>query len=331
MSASLPFSPPDAGGRRRRWAALVPLALLALLLVRPLAPALAAGEKDPDPPPADVLALLDPDVDRQAAALARLRQNPEAARQGLLQALQGDDGPPERWRLIYRMVEFGHAEDVPLLLERRDKAANEWERRVAEGAVRALYDPVGAVVGLEGVVQDFSFIQTRRPEREGSGEKWRLSSWSLADYHRDDVPLVLIQRLQDLRNKSYRDKDDLAGAMEKRVGPRAWKEHRERLMASVETILPSVTLRGLARVRLSNPLDRPLLLTVSLGVWYGRFDTPPPTTWVYLEPRANRTVDLPVAPQGSAERGQLRMDLRLGEVDGPLIPGFHKLYLPLSS
>lgn len=291
----------------------------------------AAKEPPPPPPPPEVLALLSADTAQQWSALATLRRDPAAARAGLVLALQREEPPPGRWRLINRLAEFGTVEDVPLLLQLRATPQNDWERRIAEGTARALYTPAGNQPGLDAVVQDFSFIQTQRstPVDDPNSGKWMLTRQTLGDYHRDEVPLAVIKQLRPLRGKPFATRNELADALAKRVGPRDWKALHDRLLASAESVPPRVQLEGLARVRLLNPLQRPLLLRISLDAWFGRFREPPGEAWVYLEPASTTTVDLPVAPQGSLERPQIRLDLRLQEVDGGIIPGFHKLYLPL--
>jgi hypothetical protein len=293
----------------------------------------AAKEAVPPPeaPPPQIQALLNSDVAQQWSALATLRQDPAAARAALVLALQREEPLPGRWRLMSRLVEFGTREDVPLLLQLRAGAQNEWERRIAEGVARALYSPVGPMPGLEAVVQDFSFIQTQRPaplDDPASG-KWMLTRWTLNDYQRDDLPLAVIKQLRPLRGKPFDTRNELADALSRRVGPKDWKALRDRLLASAESVPARVQLEGLARVRLQNPLQRGLLLRISLDAWFGRFREPPEEVWVYLEPGGSRTVDLPVVAQGSLERPQMRLDLRLREADGSIIPGFHKLYLLL--
>lgn len=316
-----------------RIASLLALGALLVLLLAP-EPGLAAkeGAAAPDPPPApEILALLNADAAVQAGALDVLRRNPPAARAALVQALRREQPLQGRWRLIFRLMEFGAAEDVPLLLQLRAGAQNEWERRIAEGAARSLYNPVANATGLDSLVQDFSFIQTQPPAPvdDPARGKWMLTRWSLADYARYDVPLEAIKQVRTLRGKPFDTRAQLSEAIQKRLAPRDWKALQTRLQASLETIPARVQLEGLARVRLLNPLQRPLLLRISLDAWFGRYRDPPGDAWVYLEPNATVTVDLPVAPQGYAERPQVRLDLRLEEIDGGYLPGIHKLYLPL--
>lgn len=313
--------------RRHRLLAPLPAALLLATLILGALPGLGVAA----PPPPEIAALLGEDLERQWSALARLREDPDGARAALVAALQREEPLPGRWRLVHRLVEFGTAEDLPLLLQLRAGAQNPWERRIVEGAARALYDPVNSSAPLEGVVQDFAFIQTGRPVpvEDPDRGKWVLSRWSLDDYHRDGVPLSVIKRLRPLRGRAYRSRDALAEALQKQLGPRDWKELHDRLLASVESVPPRAALQGLARVRLRNPLDRPLLLRIGLDAWYGRLAEAPEATWLYLEPGAMQTVDIPVRPQGSLDRPEVRLDLRLAEVNGPVLPSFHKLYLPL--
>jgi len=317
----------------RRIASLLALAALTVLLLRPEA-GLAAKEATAapaGPPTPEVMALLNADPAVQWGALVALRKNPPAARAALLQALQREEPLPNRWRLINRLIEFGTAEDVPVLLQLRAGAVNDWERRIAEGAARALYDPVGTAPGLEGIVQDFSYIQTHPPTPvdDPTRGKWMLTRWSLGDYNRDDLPLEVIKQLRTLRGKPFDTRPLLAETLQKRLNPRDWKALQNRLLASAEAIPAREQLEGLARVRLLNPLQRPLLLRLWLDAWFGRFRDPPNDAWVYLEPNSSTTVDLPVAPQGYPERAQIRLDLRLEEVDSAILPSIHKLYLPL--
>ncbi len=318
-----------------RIACLLALSALLALLLAP-APGLAAKEGAATPLPAaptppEILALLNADPAVQAGALAGLRRNPAAARAALVQALQREEPLQGRWRLIFRLMEFGSAEDVPLLLQLRAGAQNDWERRIADGAARSLYNPVGDATGLDSVVQDFSFIQTQPPAPvdDPVRGKWMLTRWSLADYTRDNVPLEVIKQVRTLRGKPFDSRAQLAEAVQKRLTPRDWKALQTRLQVSMETVPARVQLEGLARVRLLNPLQRPLLLRIALDAWFGRFRDPPGDAWVYLEPSSTLTVDLPVAPQGTLERAQVRLDLRLEEIDHGILPGLHKLYLPL--
>jgi hypothetical protein len=317
--------------RPRALANLIAPALLGGLLLGAGAAGAQAPAAPSGPPPAAIQALLGTDPAAQWAALAQLRHDPAAARAALLSALQRSAPLPGRWRLINRLIEFGAEDDIPLLLQIRASAQNDWERRIAEGAAQALYNPAGNVAGLDAVVQDFSFIQTQRPAPvdDPTSGKWLLSHWTLGDYQRDDLPLNVIKELRSLRGKPFDTRKDLAEALAKRVGPKDWKTLRDRLLASVENPPARLQLEGLARVRLHNPLQRPLLLRISLDAWFGRFRDPPGQAWVFLPPGSTATVDLPVAPQGGLDRAQIRMDLRAQEVGGAILPGFHKLYLPL--
>ncbi|HKI96949.1 MAG TPA: hypothetical protein VKB51_00610 [bacterium] len=312
--------------------------LFALLLVSTLlmllqaAPGMAAKEAPaPDATPAEIVALASGDTQQQWLALATLRKDPAAARQALLQALQRPEPLPGRWRLIYRLEEFGTEEDVPLLLKLREEAQNPRERRVAEGAARALYDPIGDAAAIGTAVLDFSFIQTGRPTPLDDPDqgKWMLTRWSMGEYEREEIPLAVIKQLRPLRGKAFDSRRALSDALQKRLAAKDWKALRDRLLASVDTIPKRVQLKGLARVRMQNPLQRPLLLRLSLDVWFGSFRTPPEPAWVYLDPGTSQTVDIPVDLQGDAERTQMRLDLRLDEIDNGYIPDFHKLYLPL--
>jgi hypothetical protein len=135
--------------------------------------------------------------------------------------------------------------------------------------------------------------------------------------------------LQPLRGRTFGSREQLAEAMQQRIGPQNLRALQPRLLASAETVPAQVRVEGLARVRLFNPLPRPLLLRVRLDVWFGQFPEPPPAVWVYLAPSQSQSLDLPAGLLGSLERSSVRLDLRLSEVNGPFLPGYHKLYVPL--
>ena len=303
-----------------------------LLLVGPTMALAAKEQAEPAAALPQVIAnLVAPDPDGRLDAATALRADPIAARAALLDALQREDPVPERWRLVFRLSEFGQSEDIPLLLALRGASADAWERRVIEGVLQALYDPARQGDDLVPVVEDFSFIQTRPPTEipDPDSGAWILSAWSFRVYHRNGVPLRVIRKIGSLRGVSHSSKERLEEAIAKRLNGKERQLHQESLLAAAEEVPALVGLQGLARVRLFNPLERPLLLTVSLDAWFGTFQEPPEVAWVYLEPGASGTVDLPAALRGSLRRPHIRLDLRLSEVNGALISNFHKLYLPI--
>ncbi len=294
--------------------------------------------------PSALAALLGTDAGARRQALATLRADPAAAREALRTVLQREQPPPEAWRLAHRLVEFGTTEDIPLLLALRARAGTPWARGVYGGAARALYEPVGDATQLTTVVQDFSFLQTGRPESgpAAAGGKWQVTDWSVATYHRNGVPLRRIRQVQGLRGRTYDTREALAAALKRQVGARAWKENEAQLLAGVEQVQVPVRIAGRVRVRLRNPLEHPLLLALELDAWFGRIavargapsqnGAPRATAarigaWQYLPARGAALVTLPVQLEGTVDRPQIRLDLRLSEVDGPFVPTLHKLYL----
>ena len=320
---------PGGGSRRPPATALI----WAMLLLA--GPTMAPAAKEQAEPaaalPQAIAGLVAPDPDGRLDAVTALRADPVAARAALLDALQREDPVPERWRLVFRLSEFGQSEDIPLLLALRGASADAWERRVIEGVLQALYDPARQGDDLAPVVRDFSFIQTHPPTEipDPDSGGWMLSAWSFRIYHRNGVPPRVIHKIGSLRGVSHSSKERLEEAIAKRLKGKERQLHQESLLAAAEEVPALVGLQGLARVRLFNPLERPLLLTVSLDAWFGTFQEPPDVAWVYLEPGASGTVDLPAAPRGSLHRPHIRLDLRLSEVNGALISSFHKLYLPI--
>ncbi len=99
------------------------------------------------------------------------------------------------------------------------------------------------------------------------------------------------------------------------------------LLAAVERIPERVALEGTLRVRLRNPLQRPLLVRIRYEAWFGRFDPPPRAALLYVEPGEAARHDLPVRIVRRRERESVRVDLRMWEVQGAFVPTFQKLYI----
>lgn len=321
------------------WARLpriaVALALLALLLCGPAPWARAQQEKEEEPPPPLpelMVALMHDAVEEQAAAMTLLRREPEVARSMLTEALQRESLPPGWWRLVVRLAEFGAAEDIPILLAVwRREGLEPAEREVITATLRTLYDPPGAGPSLEGMVTDFSFIQTEAPEPVSvrHAGRWMLSDRSFAELHRSEVPIRLIRRLRYLRNVPYREREELEEALLKQLGKRIMAEHGPTLLAAATRVAERNRVAGLARVRLYNPLERPLLLRISLNAWFAQFSGDPVSELIYLEAGLEGAQDLPITLEGDGGRPEVRLDLRLSHFNGAPIQVFQKLYLTL--
>lgn len=285
----------------------------------------------PYPVAPEIMEMLKDDLAARWAGLDVLRSDFSTARAGLLNALNQETPLPGRWRLVHRLTEFGETEDIPILLALMEGNEDRWERKIITGSTRALYEPHGGVGDLSTVVQEFSFVQTqslrRLPDRQEG--LWKFSPWSLMQLHRSDIPYDVVKKLYPLRRKGFKDRDSLEKAMGKPLRRNEWKQYGEALVSMVERVPERVGLAGLARVGLQNPLKRPLLLQVGIGAWFGHLAHKPEPRLVYLEPGGVGSVDIPIEPVGTLDNATIRLDLRLREVNGPSIPAFSKVYLPL--
>jgi hypothetical protein len=281
--------------------------------------------------PPELAPLLGDDLAAQSETLARLREDPTQARAWLVQALQSSPPPPMRWRLVHRLGEFGEMEDLPLLLTLLQGEGEPMEKRVIRGTLSALYGNPPPTADFSALVQDFSFVQTRAPVRQLQSDQGRymISAWSIQTLHQEAAPLSLVKKVLPLRGKPFPSRELLEEALKKQLREQEWNQNRDVLLRTVERVPERVKLEGLARVKVFNPLDRPLLIRVALDLWHGRFEQPPVPAWLYLEPGTSAGVDVPVTLQAPLDRAQPRMDLRLSEVNGAMIPSLHKLYLPL--
>lgn len=284
-----------------------------------------------NPIPEHILQIMDEDPLVRLVAMKVLRRDPVRSREELLDAIQRDPPPPRRWRSIMTLVEFGKMEDIALLLKLHGKSADPWERRMIEGVSAGLYTPGSTKRDLSSIVQDFSFVQTRAPREIPRADKgkWVLSRWSFQVYHRSSLPLRVIKKVLPLRGVAFAERAELEKALKNKFRHKDWKAYGPLLRAPVEQIASQAVVTGLVRVRIFNPLDRPLLVRVGLDAWFGGFLNAPEKALVYVEPGGESTVDVPVQPLGIPWGPPIRLDLRLLEVNRGHIPSFNKLYLPL--
>lgn len=264
-------------------------------------------------------------------ALSVLRQEPEQARESLLEVLPAQEAGGGRWRLIHHLAEFGRTEDIPRLMALLADTTDPRERETLRGVVRALHTPAPANADLSRVAQDFSFVQTTPPRQLADAQRgqWRLTDWSFAEMHRANLPIAVIRALEPLRGRGYPSREAAAEAMQHRLNDRRWRRHGEALAGWVEQDPTRVRLEGTVQARVGNLLDVPLLLEVTVDVWFADAAERPPRPWVYLLPGQSRQVELPLVLRGPESERGARLDLRVAQVEGGIIPTYYKLYLPL--
>jgi hypothetical protein len=318
-------------GAARLGALLVLLAALAWA-----APVSGQGQRmatEDGAPPLDPVVELEPllsvETEQWFEALNALRANPPQSRELLLLAIEEGLELPRRWRIFHHIAEFGRMEDIPVLLERLATVENPQERKALRGAAQALYYPAnrGEELGLS--VEEFSFLQTRRPaplNGDGAG-KLTLSRETFRMLHLAGLPVTVIRRLLPLRGRTYKTEERLGKALQRSLKKKEWKAHREVLLAEAERIRERVVLEGTLRVGLRNPLQRPLMVRIRYEAWFGRFDPPPESVFLYAEPGGSARHDLPVRLIRERDRPAVRVDLRMWEVHGEFVPAFQKLYI----
>lgn len=285
---------------------------------------------EPQPDPALELAgLLEEDRADWLEALDRLRAQPEYTRQVLMLAVEEDFQSPYRWRIFHHLIEFGESEDIPLLLERIETAANPLERLALEGSARALYPAAYQGEDLSLVVEVFSFAQTKPAEvlQGRNTDKWVMSADVFANYHREGLPINVIKRLLPLKGRAYGSAESLERKIDSQLRKKQWKAHRQALLAPVRPVPSWMAQEGLLRFTMRNPLARPLMLKVAFNAWSSRFDPDLEPRYIYLAPEATRQVDIPVRVVKSRDISTARVGMRMWEVNGPFVPIFQKLYI----
>lgn len=279
----------------RPWAALALLLALAAA-AGPAAAALPEGGAVDLARSAWEPALLGKSWPARFQALDEMRVQPELARQALLLAVSDPAPVDGRWRLIRHLAEFGQTEDIPVLLDLAAQTQDPMERRFAIGSARALYPRYEPPADLTRAVADFIFLQTRpaQPYDEAHAGAWTLTPRAEEEYLRTEMPIATVVALRALRGKAYRDEESLAAAMQKKLSPIDWKNWQETLLASLAPLPPRVQMEGILRVRVSNPLERPLLVQIGFGVWRARFDSDPGQGLLFVKPGEEVRYEVPV-------------------------------------
>ena len=282
----------------------------------------SGASKQPRPLPQEILNLMSEDAERQMAAMDTLRKNPKSARRNLISALRKKKLPAGWWRGVHRLTEFGMVYDIPFLIALRRRTKNPWERYIIEGAIDALYEPLEPPLKVRGLVRSFTYSNTRKPVviKDATKGTWMLTQWSFELLHRNGFPAGLMRKLEDFKGVPHKTALELERALAKKLGWRVWLRNRDMLTLASERIPVRVALRGRARVAVRNPLKRPLLVTASLEIWYGKFRRASSPVLIYLGPRQTRTITFPVYAEGTSYRNHVRLNVRMALVNGPVIP-----------
>lgn len=290
-------------------------------------------------------------------ALNALREDPLGAREALLLTLlpQPEPGrgaaksgrpqamatavapvvaPPfsgPRHRLFNALIEFGLPQDVPALLTLRDGELTALERQTLDGLLRSLYETGDPQPEPSSLIFAFSFVQSRPPQAMSSvnAGNWRIGAWSMSSLHRDALPPDLLRRLEGLGPRTFAQRGALEEAIKQQLGAGSFKEHGHAIMLRAERVPSRVALQGQVRTQLRNPLPRPLLIEVSLGLWNGVPEEAIVPRLVYMEPGQEAIVTMPVKARSTLEHTRLRIDLRLKEINGRTIPSRQKIYVPV--
>lgn len=269
------------------------------------------------------------DLEDRLEVLQRLRLNQKTTREALLSSLKEESPDKERWWLVHHLSEFGTPRDIPFLLRLLPKAKDQTELLMITRVAQGLYQPVAHTRENPVILEDFSFIQSRPPKLLSgkNKEKWRLSQWSFVLFHRRKLPLNLIKKLESHLNKPVASKELLIEKLKKRVGGNDWDLYGEIIQEGVDQIVEKSRIEGKIKIRLSNTLKAPLLLSVKIDAWYGKIESMRTPIWIYLPPQSKGNVTASTALVAPANERGIRLDLRLKEVGGTELPSFNKLYL----
>lgn len=287
-----------------------------------------SSENLPDPA-VELADLLVSDTSDWMDALNALRENPEKSREVMMLAVQQDLQSPNRWRIFHHIIEFGQAEDIPLLLERVGTAATPLERIALEGSARALYPAAYKAEDLSRVVEVFSFSQAGSAKTLDGRNTGRLvmSRNVFANYHREGLPIGVIKRLLPLLGRSYASRDSVKRVIRRELRKKTWKKYKEKLLEPVQPVPVWQSQEGLLRFSLRNPLSRPLMLKVAFNAWGSRLEPELEPRYVYLAPEEGKQVDIPVRVVKNRDTPTARIGMRMWEVHGPFVPIFQKLYI----
>ena len=315
------------------WKLLFPNRLACLVLTGLVAPLvfglplhakteISGAAKHLRPLPQEILNVMSEDADRQMSAMDTLRKNPKTARRNLISALRKKKLPAGWWRGVHRLNEFGMVYDIPFLLALRRKTKNPWERYIIEGTIDALYGLLEPPLKVGRMVRSFSYYNTRKPVVIQDAKKgtWMLTQWSFEMLHRNGFPAGLMRKLEDFKGVPHKSSLELERALAKKLGRSVWLRNRDMLTLASERIPVRVALRGKAQVILRNPLQRPLLVTASLEIWFGKFRRVSSPILVYLGSKQSRTLTFPVSAEGNSYRNHVRLHVRLTHVNGRKIP-----------
>ena len=275
-------------------------------------------------------ALLGKSWPERLKVLTEMRADAELARQALLLAVSDPAPLAERWRLLRHLAEFGQTEDIPVLLGLLENSRDPLERRFAAGSARALYPRYEPPADPGRSVADFILLQTRPPQpydadRAGA---WMLTPRMEEEFLRAEVPIDLVVALRTLRDRTYPDRAGLAAAMQKTLPPADWRNWQETLLASLEPLPARVQMDGILRVRVANPLERPLLVEIDFDIWRARFAGEPGRGLLFVKPGEEGRFEVPVRVIAPASPYPVRIDLHLREVHRPPQPLYRKLLIP---
>ena len=289
----------------------------------------APGSENLPDPAVELADLLVSDTSDWLDALNALREDPEKSREVMMLAVQQDLQSPNRWRIFHHIIEFGHAEDIPFLLERLETATTPQERIALLGSARALYPAAYKGEDLSLVVEVFSFAQTGSPVILEDSKTGRLvmSKQVFANYHREGLPIDVIKRMLPLLGRSYKNRETLVRVMSRELRKSTWEIHKEKLLEPVQPRPEWHAQEGLLRFSLRNPLPRPLMLKVAFNAWGSRLEPELEPRFVYLAPEEAKQVDIPVRVVKSRETSAARIDMRMWEVHGPFVQIDQKLYV----
>ncbi|MDH5751274.1 MAG: hypothetical protein OEZ59_02505, partial [Deltaproteobacteria bacterium] len=236
------------------------------------------------------------DLPTRLEALRELRTDPDKTRLAILEILSAplDTAgakkarkttalPPEKTaRLVYHFTEFALPEDMGLLAQLLEKTEHDIVRKALENTLKALYQPTGAVEQLSFLTQDLTFVQEGQPrliENKLSG-RWFYTPWSYRVLHREGLSTEMIERLSPFANRSFESREEALEEIKKALKPGEWTKYEALLSEAIDKVEDRAEISGRVRVRLTNPLQTPVMVRLWLHVWYGLFRNAPPEPMV---------------------------------------------------
>lgn len=269
-----------------------------------------------------LLALEAPRAEAWPEALRTLRKHPETARATLLRNLQqGAAEAPERFMRVF--AEWAKAADLPQLTPLC--ASPRFSAQLCGSMLGRLYRPARPATRTI-LLRRFAFVQSGSAiQGEGQSGSYGFLPSALVLWHARGLPPLQIEELRPWTQRSFPNSARFTSALRAALASSFWKSEGNFLLGTAAQLPTRIRLHGRLRSTFFNPLTRPLLIRSALHAWGGEAQVAEWPRWIWLNAGETRNLNLSAVLLGARERKELRLDLRLWEVNQGLLPGHQSL------